>query len=109
MDELIIYPNFNVDLFPWIIYFLKKVEPYLDIKSVYNHLQHNKKHVPKQSKSLSTICAEVLGFSLSKELQCSDWSHRPLTEEQITYAAMDAHCLLDIFEVFQAKVVKEGL
>ncbi|KAG4969918.1 hypothetical protein AAZX31_13G062700 [Glycine max] len=85
-----------------------KVEPYLDIKSVYNHLQHNKKHVPKQSKSLSTICAEVLGFSLSKELQCSDWSHRPLTEEQITYAAMDAHCLLDIFEVFQAKVVKEG-
>ncbi|KAK7385002.1 hypothetical protein VNO78_30709 [Psophocarpus tetragonolobus] len=85
-----------------------KVEPYLDIKSVYNHLQHNKKHVPKQSKSLSTICAEVLGFSLSKELQCSDWSQRPLTEEQIMYAAMDAHCLLNIFKIFQAKVVKEG-
>ncbi|RDX86715.1 Exonuclease mut-7-like protein, partial [Mucuna pruriens] len=85
-----------------------KVEPYLDIRSVYNHLQHNKKHVPKQSKSLSTICAEVLGFSLSKELQCSDWSRRPLTEEQLTYAAMDAYCLLDIFKVFQAKVVKEG-
>ncbi|KHN25207.1 Putative exonuclease mut-7 like [Glycine soja] len=85
-----------------------KVEPYLDIKSVYNHLQHNKKHVPKQSKSLSTICTEVLGFSLSKELQCSDWSYRPLTEEQITYAAMDAHCLLDIFEVFQTKFVKKG-
>ncbi|XP_020210985.1 Werner syndrome ATP-dependent helicase homolog isoform X1 [Cajanus cajan] len=85
-----------------------KVEPYLDIKNVYNHLQHNKKHVSKQSKSLSTICAEVLGFTLSKELQCSDWSCRPLTEEQITYAAMDAHILLDIFKVFQAKVVKEG-
>ncbi|TKY55979.1 Exonuclease mut-7-like [Spatholobus suberectus] len=85
-----------------------KVEPYLDIRSVYNHLQHNKKHVPKQSKSLSTICAEVLGFTLSKELQSSDWSCRPLTEEQITYAAMDAHCLLDIFKVFQAKIVKEG-
>ncbi|XP_047151109.1 uncharacterized protein LOC124823029 isoform X1 [Vigna umbellata] len=85
-----------------------KVEPYLDIRSVYNHLHHSKKHEPKQSKSLSTICAEVLGFSLSKELQCSDWSHRPLTEEQIRYAAMDAHCLLDIFKLFQEKVVKEG-
>ncbi|XP_014504632.1 uncharacterized protein LOC106764767 [Vigna radiata var. radiata] len=85
-----------------------KVEPYLDIRSVYNHLQHSKKHEPKQSKSLSTICSEVLGFSLSKELQCSDWSHRPLTEEQIRYAAMDAHCLLDIFKLFQKKVVKEG-
>ncbi|KAK7293521.1 hypothetical protein RJT34_16389 [Clitoria ternatea] len=85
-----------------------KVEPYLDIRSVYHHLQHNKKHVPKQVKSLSAICAEVLGFSLSKELQCSDWSCRPLTEEQITYAAMDAHCLLDIFMIFQAKVAKEG-
>ncbi|XP_027939876.1 uncharacterized protein LOC114194042 [Vigna unguiculata] len=85
-----------------------KVEPYLDIRSVYNHLQHSKKHEPKQSKSLSTICAEILGFSLSKELQCSDWSHRPLTEEQIRYASMDAHCLLDIFKVFQEKVVKEG-
>ncbi|KAK7377472.1 hypothetical protein VNO80_02897 [Phaseolus coccineus] len=85
-----------------------KVEPYLDIRSVYNHLQHSKKQAPKQSKSLSTICAEVLGFSLSKELQCSDWSHRPLTEEQIRYAALDAHCLLDIFKVFQEKVVKKG-
>ncbi|KAK7320844.1 hypothetical protein VNO77_30694 [Canavalia gladiata] len=85
-----------------------KVEPYLDIRSVYNHLLHHKKHVPKQIKSLSAICGEVLGFSLSKELQCSDWSCRPLTEEQLTYAAMDAHCLLDIFEVFQAKVAKEG-
>ncbi|KAL9331082.1 hypothetical protein ACSQ67_000692 [Phaseolus vulgaris] len=85
-----------------------KVEPYLDIRSVYNHLQHSKKHAPKQSKSLSTICAEVLGFSLSKELQCSDWSHRPLTEEQIRYAALDAHCLLDIFKVFQEMVVKKA-
>lgn len=86
-----------------------KVEPYLDIRTVYNYLHHDKKHVPKQSKSLSSMCAAVLGFPLSKELQCSDWSRRPLTEEQITYAAMDAHCLLDIFKVFQTKVVKGDL
>ncbi|XP_061364430.1 uncharacterized protein LOC133307886 isoform X2 [Gastrolobium bilobum] len=87
-----------------------KVEPYLDITSVYNHLQLKKhgRNASKQSKSLSTICGEVLGFSLSKELQCSDWSCRPLTEEQITYAAMDAHCLLEIFKVFRVEVAKEG-
>ncbi|KAG6707684.1 hypothetical protein I3842_06G044100 [Carya illinoinensis] len=87
-----------------------RVEPFLDITSVYNHLQH-KLHgmkVSKQTKSLATICKELLGLSLSKELQCSDWSHRPLTEEQKTYAAMDAHCLLEIFNVFHAKTIKEG-
>ncbi|KAM3729708.1 hypothetical protein ACB098_12G032600 [Castanea mollissima] len=87
-----------------------RVEPFLDITSAYNHLQHKQhgKKKPKQTKSLANICEEVLGFSLSKELQCSDWSSRPLTEEQKTYAAMDAHCLLEIFNIFQAKVVKEG-
>ncbi|KAJ1380344.1 Ribonuclease H-like superfamily, partial [Sesbania bispinosa] len=45
-----------------------RVEPYLDITSVYNHLQQKKhgRNVPKQIKSLSTICGEVLGLSLSK-------------------------------------------
>ncbi|KAI4337996.1 hypothetical protein L6164_016353 [Bauhinia variegata] len=87
-----------------------RVEPYMDITTVYNHLLHERpgRNLPKQIKSLSTICGEVLGFSLSKELQCSDWSHRPLTEEQITYAAMDAHCLLEIFNVLKTKISKEG-
>ncbi|KAI9071045.1 hypothetical protein K1719_046990 [Acacia pycnantha] len=87
-----------------------KVDPYLDITNVYNHLQHKKhgRSISKQIKSLSTICGEVLGFSLSKELQCSDWSCRPLTEEQMTYAALDAHCLLEIFDVFREKILKEG-
>ncbi|KAK6926037.1 3'-5' exonuclease domain, partial [Dillenia turbinata] len=39
-----------------------------------------------------------------QELQCSDWSCRPLTEEQKIYAAMDALCLLDIFIIFEAKI-----
>ncbi|KAK4845581.1 hypothetical protein QYF36_006703 [Acer negundo] len=87
-----------------------RVEPYLDIISLYNYLhykQHGRK-LPKENKSLATICKEVLGISLSKELQCSDWSHRPLTEEQKTYAARDAHCLLEIFHCFQTKVSQEG-
>ncbi|KDP30707.1 hypothetical protein JCGZ_15506 [Jatropha curcas] len=85
------------------------VEPYLDITSIYHFLQHKQwgKKIPKETKSLATICNELLGISLSKELQCSDWSHRPLTEEQKLYAAIDAHCLLEIFNVFRANVLKE--
>ncbi|KAK9292740.1 hypothetical protein L1049_020720 [Liquidambar formosana] len=87
-----------------------RVEPFLDITSLYNYLQHKQlgRKVPKETKSLATICKEVLGISLSKELQCSDWSCRPLTKEQKTYAAADAHCLLEIFNVFQVTIVKEG-
>ncbi|OVA06330.1 3'-5' exonuclease domain [Macleaya cordata] len=87
-----------------------KVEPYLDITTIYYHLQQKQpgRKLSKDTKSLASICEEVLGVSLSKELQCSDWSHRPLTEDQKTYAAADAQCLLEIFTVFQGKVLKEG-
>ncbi|KAK8560983.1 hypothetical protein V6N13_026417 [Hibiscus sabdariffa] len=86
-----------------------KVEPYMDITNIYKSLQHiegNK--VSKNTKSLSAICEEILGLRLSKELQCSDWSQRPLTDEQIRYAATDAHCLLGIFKIIQAKIIEEG-
>ncbi|XP_009608023.1 uncharacterized protein LOC107784932 [Nicotiana tabacum] len=87
-----------------------RVEPFLDITSIYNNLQPRQpgRRLSNQIKSLATICREVLGISLSKELQCSDWSQRPLTEEQMQYAAADAHCLIHIFEVFKVKVAKEG-
>ncbi|KAL8550970.1 hypothetical protein ACS0TY_000159 [Phlomoides rotata] len=87
-----------------------RVEPYIDINAIYQYLQpkHLGRRIPKQTKSLASICKEVLEISLSKELQCSDWSLRPLSEEQKAYAAEDAHCLLEIFKVFHAKVVKKG-
>ncbi|XP_059628999.1 uncharacterized protein LOC132271583 [Cornus florida] len=87
-----------------------RVEPFLDITSIYNFLQQKPpgRKIPKETKSLATICEEVLGIFLSKDLQCSDWSLRPLTEDQKTYAAADAQCLLEIFNVFQVKVIKEG-
>ncbi|XP_058104854.1 uncharacterized protein LOC131248547 [Magnolia sinica] len=88
----------------------EKAEPYLDITNIYYHLQnkHVGKKLPKETKSLAAICEEVLRVSLSKELQCSDWSRRPLTEEQISYAAADAYCLLEIFSIFQCKLLNQG-
>lgn len=87
-----------------------RMEPFLDITSIYNYLhpKQSGRRISKEIKSLAVICKEMLGIFLSKELQCSDWSSRPLTEEQRTYAAIDAHCLIEIFNVFRLRVLKEG-
>lgn len=90
---------------------IDRVEPFIDISSIDHLLQQRKpgrRRAAKDTKSLATICEELLGVSLSKELQCSDWSIRPLTEEQKNYAAVDAHCLLEIFTIFQLKIDKEA-
>ncbi|TVU39558.1 hypothetical protein EJB05_12983 [Eragrostis curvula] len=86
-----------------------RVEPFLDVTNVYYYLKgHDRqKRLPKETKSLATICEELLNVSLSKELQCSDWSCRPLSEGQIQYAASDAYYLLDIFDMFQQKIRTE--
>lgn len=49
-------------------------------------------------KGLSHICSTVLGKPLSKDEQFSDWERRPLRENQIMYAALDAFCLLLLYE-----------
>ncbi|GKA08134.1 3'-5' exonuclease domain-containing protein [Tanacetum coccineum] len=90
------------------------VDPYLDIANIYtNHLLHQQhkqaRRKPKCNKSLSSICHELLGISLSKELQCSDWSLRPLTHQQKTYAALDALCLIQIFNVFLHTLLNQAV
>lgn len=49
---------------------------------------------------LSKLCVGQFNVAINKEMQCSDWSQRPLTEEQIQYAALDAFALLQLFDSF---------
>lgn len=42
------------------------------------------------SSSLSRLVEQFIGKPLNKQQQCSNWSHRPLTADQIEYAALDA-------------------
>ncbi len=54
---------------------------------------------PLSSKiGLNTLVSKVLGRSLDKEEQVSDWGARPLTESQIQYAVSDVACLIDIYD-----------
>lgn len=46
------------------------------------------------SEGLSAMVAAYMAAPLDKAMQCSDWTARPLTPEQVRYAAADAACLL---------------
>ena len=51
--------------------------------------------------SLREVCARELGVELDKREQTGDWTRRPLTESQVTYAALDAEVLLRLFAHFK--------
>ncbi len=51
--------------------------------------------------SLKAVCEREFGFTLDKSEQTSDWTRRPLTESQISYAALDAEVLIRLHEQFR--------
>lgn len=51
--------------------------------------------------SLREVCARELGVELDKREQTGNWTQRPLTESQVTYAALDAEVLLRLFARFE--------
>lgn len=54
---------------------------------------------------MRTCAHQVLGFTMDKTQQVSDWSKRPLSEAQMLYAALDAHCLVQIRDRLCPKVL----
>lgn len=57
---------------------------------------------------LKDICSELLGVSLSKVQQSSDWAAETLTPEQIEYAASDVLYLHRLREVLVARLAREN-
>lgn len=57
---------------------------------------------------LKDICHELLGVSLSKQQQSSDWAAEALSPEQLDYAASDVLYLHRLREVLAGRLTRDG-
>lgn len=58
--------------------------------------------------SLAGLVASELGYSLAKGHGSADWSKRPLTSEQLTYAALDVEPLLELRQILATDLQARG-
>ncbi|MEO8377935.1 MAG: ribonuclease D, partial [Candidatus Sumerlaeota bacterium] len=58
--------------------------------------------------SLANLVREIVGVDVSSRHTTSDWSHRPLTDDQLAYAANDVLYLHAIHEKLSAELQKRG-
>ncbi|XP_059616804.1 exonuclease mut-7 homolog [Phlebotomus argentipes] len=94
---------------------------YLDLQELRRHVTHlpkfrfpfsaaTDKHssgVPP-GENLSNLVYLCLGRKLDKSNQFSNWEKRPLRQDQIHYAALDAFCLLEVFDVIGGILTRLG-
>uniref|UniRef100_A0AC35G222 3'-5' exonuclease domain-containing protein n=1 Tax=Panagrolaimus sp. PS1159 TaxID=55785 RepID=A0AC35G222_9BILA len=59
--------------------------------------------------SLKDIAAKWLGVDLSKDERQGNWLRRPLTKEQMNYAAKDARYTMDLYYYIQKKLSEQNL
>ncbi len=50
-----------------------------------------------QTHGLRNLAANLLGFRISKSVQCSNWAKETLTKQQVAYAATDAWVSREIY------------
>lgn len=58
--------------------------------------------------SLTAVTEHLFGFPLDKRFQQSNWRRRPLTREQLDYAALDAQAALRVYQTLTERLAQEG-
>lgn len=66
------------------------------------------KRFPVLGTGLAALVESVLGSPLDKRDRISDWDKRPLSENQLKYAALDAYVLIDVFDKLEAMADDSG-
>lgn len=82
------------------------------IHNVFDTLHHSRSRHKKTvglSHKLGDVCERELGIFLDKTNQTSDWTLRPLAEDQLRYAAIDVEVLVDLYPIFKPPRAPENL
>jgi len=58
---------------------------------------------------LSSLVEQHFGVRLAKDSQRSDWGRRPLSADQVSYAALDTHFLLPLHDLLSRELAERGL
>ncbi|XP_017301548.1 exonuclease mut-7 homolog, partial [Diaphorina citri] len=74
-----------------------------------SHAVTTKKSTQGSPQSLSTLVLKCFGKTLNKQDQFSNWENRPLRPSQISYAALDAFCLLQVYQVLHDQCARQGI
>lgn len=56
--------------------------------------------------SLRAVVAKLLGIRIEKELQVSNWANRPLSREQLSYAAKDSYLTYEVGKILSRKIIE---
>lgn len=91
-------------------------EGYLDLSHLWKRLQKEDNFIfPYEgdetftNENLSKLAELCLGQRLNKSDQFSNWEKRPLRENQIVYASLDAYCLIEIYDVLAIQCERLGI
>ena len=79
-----------------------------DVAGLVDTLKLSRRTLRLKSFSLASVSEHLFGLKLDKTYQLSNWRKRPLSREQLDYAALDAQIALQVFQELAERLESKG-